>query len=307
MEEGFRHEALLYAGEDEFVGRTARLIRESLAAADPILVMVTGDKIEHLRSELDGETDGVEFADMGEIGRNPARIIPYWRDFAARHSGQRVLGIGEPIWAERNASELVECQHHESLINTAFVDASGFRLVCPYDIEALPDWVVQEAYRSHPAVIDVDSSASSAFYRGDELAAYGFGERLPEPPSMRHVLRFETFTLSAVRRFAERRAAHAGVVEQKKDDIVLAVNEVATNSVRHADGCGLLRSWTSHETLVFEVADSGWIREPLVGRRRPTPEEPGGQGLWLVNQICELVQVRSSEAGTVVRLHVALA
>jgi hypothetical protein len=69
----------------------------------------------------------------------------------------------------------------------------------------------------------------------------------------------------------------------------------------------VLRSWTQNEALVFEVADSGWIREPLVGRRRPTPEEPGGQGLWLVNQICELVQVRSSETGTVVRLHVALA
>ena len=29
MEEGFRHEALLYAGEEEFVARTAALIREA--------------------------------------------------------------------------------------------------------------------------------------------------------------------------------------------------------------------------------------------------------------------------------------
>jgi anti-sigma regulatory factor (Ser/Thr protein kinase) len=306
MEDGFRHEALLYAGEDEFVGRTARLIRESLANGDPILAMVTGDKIEHLRSELDGETEGVEFADMREVGRNPARIIPAWRDFAAGHGDRQVLGIGEPIWAERNVAELVECQHHESLINSAFADVGGFRLICPYDTETLPEWVVQEAYRSHPVVVDADTTAASAFYRGDERAAYGFADRLPEPPTMRHVLRFETFTLSAVRRFAERRAARAGVSEQKKDDIVLAVNEVATNSVRHADGRGVLRSWTEPGSLIFEVSDSGWIREPLVGRRRPTPEEPGGQGLWLVNQICELVQVRSSEAGTVIRLHVAL-
>jgi anti-sigma regulatory factor (Ser/Thr protein kinase) len=307
MEEGFRHEALLYAGEDEFVARTARLIRESLAAGDPALVMVTGDKIEHLRSELDGETEGVEFADMSEVGRNPARIIPGWRDFAARNPGHGVLGIGEPIWAERNAAELVECQHHESLINSAFADVGGFRLVCPYDTETLPEWVIQEAYRSHPSVIEADNTAASAFYRGDERAAHAFADRLPEPPTMRHVLRFETFTLSAVRRFAERRAAHAGVSEQKKDDIVLAVNEVATNSVRHADGRGVLRAWTTPGKLIFEITDSGWIREPLAGKTRPAPEEPGGQGLWLVNQICELVQVRSSEAGTVVRLHVALA
>jgi anti-sigma regulatory factor (Ser/Thr protein kinase) len=30
----------------------------------------------------------------------------------------------------------------------------------------------------------------------------------------------------------------------------------------------------------------------------------GGYGLWLANQVCDLVQVRSSPAGTTVRLHV---
>jgi anti-sigma regulatory factor (Ser/Thr protein kinase) len=296
----------MYAGEQQFVERTAAFVRDSLEAQEPILVMVTGDKVEALRAELDGETEHVEFADMREVGRNPARIIPAWRDFAARHAGHGMRGVGEPIWGERNASELVECQHHESLINAAFTDASGFRLVCPYDTETLPDWVIQEAYRSHPKIVDGDTATESAFYRGDDHAGHAFGDRLPEPPALRHVLRFETFTLSAVRRFAERRAAHAGLVETRKDDVVLAVNEVATNSVRHAGGRGVLRSWREGAALVFEVSDAGHIQEPLVGRKRPVLDEPGGHGLWLVNQVCELVQVRSSEAGTVVRLYVTL-
>jgi hypothetical protein len=29
----------------------------------------------------------------------------------------------------------------------------------------------------------------------------------------------------------------------------------------------------------------------------------GGYGLWIANQMCELVQIRSGDGGTVVRLH----
>ena len=42
--------------------------------------------------------------------------------------------------------------------------------------------------------------------------------------------------------------------------------------------------------------------EPLVGRERPAGPA-GGYGLWLANQLCDLVQVRSFPAGSVVRLH----
>jgi hypothetical protein len=40
-----------------------------------------------------------------------------------------------------------------------------------------------------------------------------------------------------------------------------------------------------------------------VGRTPPSPDQRAGRGLWLANQLCDLVQIRSTEAGTVVRLH----
>jgi hypothetical protein len=42
---------------------------------------------------------------------------------------------------------------------------------------------------------------------------------------------------------------------------------------------------------------------PLAGRIRPEIDQASGHGLWLVNQLCDLVQVRTSEHGTVVRAH----
>jgi hypothetical protein len=43
----------------------------------------------------------------------------------------------------------------------------------------------------------------------------------------------------------------------------------------------------------------------LVGRPPPAASPPNARGLWLVHHLCDLVQLRSSAAGTVVRLHVA--
>lgn len=55
--------------------------------------------------------------------------------------------------------------------------------------------------------------------------------------------------------------------------------------------------------VVCDVSDRGWIRQPLAGRARPSVDLESGRGLWMVNQLCDLVQLRSSPAGTVVRLH----
>jgi hypothetical protein len=48
------------------------------------------------------------------------------------------------------------------------------------------------------------------------------------------------------------------------------------------------------------------IDDPLAGRERPAGLHDGGRGLWMVNHLCDLVQVRSSPAGTVVRLRLDL-
>jgi MEDS: MEthanogen/methylotroph, DcmR Sensory domain len=124
----FVHEALLYAGRDEFVASALSFIREGLEADEPTLVVVDAAKIRTLRSQLNGDGERVLFADMADVGTNPARIIPAWRDFVDEHAvgGRSVSGIGEPIWAGRSASELVECQLHESLLNLAFASGRTF-------------------------------------------------------------------------------------------------------------------------------------------------------------------------------------
>jgi anti-sigma regulatory factor (Ser/Thr protein kinase) len=89
-------------------------------------------------------------------------------------------------------------------------------------------------------------------------------------------------------------------------DLVLAANEIATNSVRHGGGRGAVRMWRHGESVACEVRDSGQIAHPLAGRERPKGGQTSGFGLWLANQLCDLVQIRSVESGSVIRLLVSL-
>jgi anti-sigma regulatory factor (Ser/Thr protein kinase) len=306
--EGFSHEALFYAGPRDFAEKLAAFIREGIEAGEPVLVMVTADKIALLEAELGADAARVSFADMGEAGRNPGRIISAWSDYAAEHlaAGRALRGVGEPIWAARAPDELVECQHHESLLNLAFGHADGFRLLCPYDTESLPPDVLEEARRSHPLILEGGRLSECGGYRG--LDAIGPArDALPPPRTPSEEMSFHRTSLARVRRFVSGHASDAGLGPERVEDLVIAVNEAATNSVRHAGGEGVVRLWHDGRSVMCEVRDRGRIEEPLVGRNRPAPGANGGHGLWMANQLCDLVQVRSRRNGTAVRLHMRLA
>jgi anti-sigma regulatory factor (Ser/Thr protein kinase) len=303
--ERFSHEALLYSDMDEYLAGTLAFIREGLAASEPMLVVVGAPKIAALKAHLGADAGQVRFKDMAAVGANPARIIPAWQAFVESHAaaGRPFRGIGEPIYPERSAAELIECQRHEALLNVAFDDGPPWRLLCPYNTTALAPDVVEEAHRSHPYVAHDQAYVASGLYVEEATARAPFITPLVEPPDLRATLVFNETGLRPVRRLVSTEAARAGFTSGPIADLVLAVDEVASNSIQHGGGAGTLRIWRDGNVLVCEIRDRGHFYDPLADRRRPAPERDGGRGLWLANQLCDLVQLRSFESGTTVRLH----
>lgn len=302
---GFVHEALLYAGEHEFVAGTVPFIVGGLEAGEPVMVAVPAPKIDLLRSALDVPQDSVLFVDMNHIGRNPARIIPAWHDFLAQNApgGRPVRGIGEPVGPDRSPAALVECQRHEVLLNVAFAGRPSWWLLCPYDTDALRPDVIDEAGRSHRYLLEHGQHRSSPTF--DMCDPAPFADPLPEPAGPVDAMRFGEHMLASVRRFVADAARRRGVDPGRLADLLVAVNELATNSVCHGGGHGTVRVWLTGDDVVCEVSDGGVITEPLVGGRRPDASREGGRGLWIVNQLCDLVELRSAAGGTVVRVHLA--
>ena len=303
--DGFHHEALFYAGEADLVGATSRFLREGLERDEPALVVLGSAKLDALRSELEGDADRILFADMAEVGANPARIIPAWREFVDRFAGQgvRLRGIGEPIWAGRSSAELVECQRHESLLNLAFADAAGFHLLCPYDTSTLDESILEEACCSHPYLVQGGAHGESEHFRELDDVAGPFSDPLPEPPGRRYWRSFQAKSLDTLRAWVSAHAARAGFEAPAVEDLVLAVHEIATNSVIHAGGGGMCRIWLADDVLICEVNDKGGVTSPLAGREAPTGDTRSTDGLWLANQLCDHVQVRAFVGGGTVRLH----
>jgi anti-sigma regulatory factor (Ser/Thr protein kinase) len=305
----FRHEALFYAGEDEFLAGILPFLREGVERDEPALVAVSQERAAALQSELGQAAEHVHFADMAQLGRNPARIIPAWHSFVDTlgAGGRPIRGIGEPIWPGRTADELVECHQHESLLNLAFGDRDSFWLMCPYDTERLAPDVVECARHTHPLVTSAGDSRVSDVYEAPAERPSPFDGTLPPPAYPYDELHFTKTNLRDVRRFAEQRGRLAGMDRTRTADLVLALGELSTNSVLHGGGSGVVRAWREGTNVVCEVSDKGRFERPLLGREPLHSHGANGRGLWLANHLCDLVQMRSTPDGSVVRVHMQVA
>ncbi len=301
----FAHEAFLYESPSEHVDRCAAFIEEGLDAQQPVLVAVPSYRLEVLQPRFAAAGDRVRFEPMEGMGRNPAWIIPAWADFAGPHvaAERPARGIGEPIWPARSAAELVECARHESLLNLAFAHAAGFTLLCPYDVAGLSDEVLEGAHRNHPTIRRGSGVEDSADYHGDIPAA--LTTPLPPPPPDVCFERFDLTTLGEVRDLVREVGRGSGLPRDRIDDLTVVATEAVTNSVRHAGGHGTIGIWQDGGRVVCEVRDAGTITDPLAGRRRPDLERHGGRGLWLIQQLADLVQHRVTPEAQVLRIHVA--
>lgn len=301
----FRHEALLYRDASEYVAQTARYVREGLAAGESVLVAVVEEHARPLREELGADAAGVEFLDMAQVGRNPARLIPAWQDWVERNvaRGTAFRGVGEPVWAGRSGLEIRECLRHEHLLNTAFATGPEWRLLCLYDCAHLPDEVIEEVSRAHPGVRGFEASADA----GPEALDGGREALDAEPPDLGQPLFSASFGVDALpwlRTAIRERADLLGLHDREVGDFVLVADELACNSVRHGGGHGRMELWAQDGHAVCEVRDEGVISDPLVGRRRPTLSGDGGAGLWTANQVCDLLLIHSTPAsGTAVRAY----
>ncbi|MHA6765167.1 anti-sigma factor RsbA family regulatory protein [Streptacidiphilus sp. PAMC 29251] len=305
-EPGFRHELYAYEGESQFLRGALSFIDDARAGRELVLVAVAEPKERLLRAELEGSgaATGVTFVDVAALGRNPGRLIPAWQEWITKRAGDghAVRGISESSWDLRTPPETEELHYHERLLNLAFAQSPAWWLLCPYDSTLLDPAVLEAAGRCHPrALSDGVHGPNPAFV--DE--PYAFAD-LSAPCDPSEELVFRTGELAAVRAKVTGCATEHGMDPARLRELLIAATEVASNSTKYGGGRGTLRTWVQDGTFVCEFHDAGYIENPLVGRVRPTVDQHGGRGLWLVQQLCDLVQIRSTpEGGTTVRLHLA--
>ena len=298
---GLDHVALFYASPQDLVTSFTEFLEAGLAEGAAMIVVAANQIIDSLRG-AHVEDKGVALVDLTRLGTNPGRILSALRMFAHQHRDRPVRCLQDLGWLERHPDELAEALNYEAVVGDAF--AARASLLCAYH-ERLEAAIVAAAKHIHPKIWrdgradDGRSEARVADLPGDrELSS-------PPPEAARLTFRDDQ---SGVRRFAATQAKQAGLSTKRVSDMVMAVGELAANTLMHTTGKGVFTSWVTAETLICQVNDSGQIDDPLAGTFRPDPRAAGTKrGLWLVHQVADLVQVRTGPAGTTTRLHMRLA
>ncbi|MFD1052565.1 MEDS domain-containing protein, partial [Kibdelosporangium lantanae] len=169
------------------------------------------------------------------------------RAFADKHEGP-VRIVGEPVWPGRTATEYPACAQHEVMVNYAFAGLNA-TVLCPYDADNLPREILDDALRTHD---------NTTKYAPDPVAEK-YNQPLEVPPEA--ITHTTHAGFPPIRRFVSTFASRLGL--ERVDDMVLAVDELTANSVRHGGGAGTVYLWSEPDAVVCQVEDRGHLTNPL--------------------------------------------
>jgi anti-sigma regulatory factor (Ser/Thr protein kinase) len=304
----FVHQALIYASTEEFAEAADEYVRDGIEAEEPVLVRVRSENVEALRAALGSGADSADLAPAEGWYETSARTRSKFLAWADRHAnGKRIRLLGEPPWPLESEAGIRDWARHEAVINVAFAERP-IDFVCPYDASSLPSAVIEHAECTHPQIVRGDGVDQSPRF-ADPLA---YCRRL-DRQACRHSdsplvqFRYGRDDLGSVRRLVAAEAHRAGLGAQRADELMTAVNEVATNALIHGLRPARLAIWREPDELVFEVLDGGGgIPDPLEGQLAPKPSPLGGCGVWIARNFADALEFRSDGSGARVAIHASL-
>ena len=96
------------------------------------------------------------------------------------------------------------------------------------------------------------------------------------------------------------------LIPDRADNAVLAVHEVAVNSIVHGGGHGVLLIDETADSLVFTIEDEdGTGSVPQL--RTVDGESTSGRGLWIAERLSDRLTIEARPTRTRVQLHLSLA
>jgi anti-sigma regulatory factor (Ser/Thr protein kinase) len=308
--QGFVHQALIYSSGEEFLSATIPFIQAGVANSEQVIVATDPAKLALLGDALGDAAEQVRFKDHATWYDAPARRLSEFY-YLCREQQQAGVGpmrvVGEPVWSGRSSAQIREWKRYESLANVVYASFPVLAL-CPYDARALPSSILADVCRTHPELVNGSRSEPSAQFVDTPTFLRDLDEEeLPQPQAPVSAQLAFHGDLAGLRRFIVKEARSAGLGREKSVELEWVANEIATNVLRHGFGRATVRTWRGVTEFICEISDSGrGIEDPLAGHLPPAPDQEFGSGLWLAHQLCNVVDVRSSTSGVMVRLHVML-
>ena len=305
MNQGLEHDALIYGSDEEMMDTLVPWLQEGLEREDGAVVATTSPHIDQFRDALGTDEGSVSFLSADDMYVHPVQTIAAWQRVLsdAADTGVTYTRIVGEVRFGATEDLQTSWTRYESALNAVF-ERSAAWIVCPYDVRALPPAVIDQAYRTHPTVWDSTRHHSDRYEVPARLLREIVepGRAVTGPPSLELGI---DESLGEVRASVRALGIEAGLPRARVEELVLAVSELAGNTVRHAGGGGKLALWITPEGVVCEVTDhGGGMADPLAGLVPPKPSASAGMGLWIARQLSDSFAIGADDGGTAVRIAV---
>ncbi|PZG01545.1 anti-sigma factor RsbA family regulatory protein [Micromonospora deserti] len=302
--QGYFHEAVRYASDEELLAVAVPFLLGGVAAGEPTFVAL-GERTGGLVRAALPANRGVEFLPGDDVYARPAAAIRSYRqllaDQVAAGAGQiRIIGEVPPValgptwdwWAR-----------YESAINHAYDDFPLWSM-CAYDSRTTPAAMLADVARTHPRFATPDGrhvpsetwTPPASYLRENRPVA-------PDPLQATPPAVELTEPTAARARTAVYDADRGQLPADDVADLVVAVSETVTNALRHGAPPVRLRLWSGDDRIIVTVSDGGdGPRDPFAGLLPANGTAPGGLGLWITYQSCNHVTLHCGADGFTVRL-----
>ncbi|GAA4875446.1 ATP-binding protein [Actinomycetospora straminea] len=296
----FRHVGVVYRDDEELIATLAPLLDAARVRGDA--VWVADDRVRTLVQDYLGADDGV-------VADDPARPYSWSGQTTASRRAEGLRALAED---DRGALLVGDRTTAGSADAWSVVDASTniamaglpATVVCLSDAATTSDDADRYLAWNHAEVFTGAATTPNTRYRTpqDVLASVP----APPAPALGPADLATTFAgvaaLREVRRAAKAQAREAGLDEEQVEGCVMAVGELASNSIEHGPGSGTVSWWTRPGRVVAQIDDIGHMSTTTPGLRRPEVRSVRGRGVWLARQLSDVLHLWTGADGTHVRV-----
>jgi anti-sigma regulatory factor (Ser/Thr protein kinase) len=295
----FRHNALVYQSDNEYVAQAVPFLTEGLEAGEGAIVAHTRPGLAMMREALGADAAHVTFVDVSSVYTRPARTLAsYHKVCSAELAKSPNLRAVADVQVGPDPTEWDLWTAYEAVLNYSFAHLPAW-VLCSYNANATPDPLLEGVWQTHPEVVEGERWLASDRYEDpDELL-----RRLNPAPEPLPELRSIPFgsDVEELRERLARELVAEGVSESQVLDMLLAATEVAVNAAEHGGGVKDVRVGRAQGRFVCEIIDRGeGFDDPSAGYLAPRPGL--GNGLWVARQLTWRLEFFQSRTGFSARL-----
>lgn len=294
-----RHNAFVYASQDEYVARSVTFLKDGLEAGEGAIVAHTRPGLAAMREALGSDAEAVRFVDVSSTYTRPARTLAaYHKVFADELQRTPSLRAVADVQFGSDPREWDLWMGYEAVFNRSFGHLPVW-VWCTYNGDRLTDPILEGVWRTHPEVVADDAWNTSEDYEDPDQIL----RRITPEPTPISDLRSIGFGQDA-EEFRERLACalvDEQVSEAKVLDMLLAATQVANNAIEYGGGVEDVRIGRAEGRFVCEITDQGpGFDDPGAGYL--APRAGTGSGLWVARQLTWQIEFFRSPAGFTARL-----